>query len=63
MSQAQKLGYRIDEMVHAWLISCLLEMTGREYQWMCRWVGMTLLYMHKVFPTQKGEADDHDIIR
>ena len=29
---------------------------------MCRWVGVTLLCMCKVFPAGKREADDHDII-
>ena len=29
----------------------LLEMVGKGCQWMCRWVHMTLLHMHKVFPT------------
>ena len=47
MSQAQKLGYGVDEMVHAWL----LETAGWGCQWMCRQVGMTLLCMCKALPT------------
>ena len=50
MSQAQKLGYKIDEMVHVWL----LEMAGWGHQGMHRWVGMTLLHMHKVFLARRG---------
>ena len=50
VSQAQKLGYRVDETVCAWL----LEMTGQGCHWMCRCVSMTLLHMHKGFPPEGG---------
>ena len=59
VSQAQKSGYGIDEMLCAWL----LEMTGQGHWWMCRHVGTTLLHMHKGFSCLKGEADDHDVFR
>ena len=46
-------------MVHAWLMGRI----GQGCWWVCRHVSMTLLHMHKAFPTLRGEANNHDIIR
>ena len=57
MLEAEKLGYRIHVMVHAW------KEMGWGCWWMCRWVGVTLLCTCKGSSCLKGEADDCDVIR
>ena len=56
MSQAEKLGYGIHVLLHAW----------REIGWGCQWmhrqVGVTLLHMCKGFSCLGTEADDCDVI-
>ena len=53
MSQAWNLGYKIDELVH--VQSENIEIGWQGCQQMHRQVSVTLLCMHKVFPTGRGK--------